>query len=107
MKWLKRFLWICVAIVMMLLSGIVIALFYKQEILAEVYAQLRDSTGADVIIEDADVTLFEDFPRISLRLEKLVVREPDDHQNELFQCDKVTVNLHAYKLLKREIGFGS
>src|SRR5687767_10797792 len=104
MKWLKGFLWISVAVVSLFATGLAIASFYKQELLDEIRSQLKDATGADITIRDADITVFADFPKISLRLEDVRIAEPDTAITvDLLRCEKITINLHAYKLLNKEI----
>jgi hypothetical protein len=108
MKWLKGILWVGLAIIVLFAAGLALASFYKQELLEEIRSQLKDATGADITIADAEITVFADFPRISLRLEGVRIAEPDSAiAIDLLHCENVTINLHAYKLLKKEIGFGS
>lgn len=107
MKWIKR-VGIVVGLIVVLFSvGLALVYFYKKEILAEVSAQLKSAVHAEVVVGDVDITLFEEFPNFTLRLDNVFVRDTSARPGdpELFKTRTILLNLRTYKLFFKEVEF--
>ncbi len=107
MKWIKR-VGIVVGLIVVLFSiGLVLVYVYKKEILLEVSVQLKSALHAEVSIGDVDITLFEEFPNFTLRLDDVVVRDTSSRPGdpELARTRTILLNLRTYKLFLKEIEF--
>lgn len=100
MKWLKGFLVFVVLVILLFGIGLTLIVIYKKEILAEVSRQLKESVNAEVTIRDADITLFNEFPNFTLRLDDAEIKD-------LFHAKAILVNVRTYKLFFKEIEFRS
>jgi AsmA-like C-terminal region len=104
----KTFKWI--AIVLSSLIAIVglasgVAWYYKPELTQLIHEKLQENINGDFKIEDIRVSVFGDFPNVSVSLEDLYLR---DHQYSTYKRDflkakKVLVNVSLAKLLVKEI----
>jgi hypothetical protein len=100
MKWLKGLL-ISIGLIIILFGiGLVLLIIYKKEIIAEASNQLKSAIHADVIIGDADITLFSEFPNFTIKLDDVEIKD-------LVNVKTVLVNVRTYKLFFKEIEFRS
>lgn len=100
MRWLKRILFFFVFILFLFGVGLALIVFYKKEILAEVSSQLRSALNAEVVIGDADITLFSEFPNFTVKLDDVAIKG-------VVNTKTILVNVRTYKLFYREIEFRS
>jgi hypothetical protein len=109
MKWVKR-AFVVVGFILLLFSvGLALVVIYKKEILAEVSSQLKSAIRAEVIIGDADITLFSEFPNFTVKLENVLIKDPSARpgDKELLKTSTILVNVRTYKLFFKEIEFRS
>lgn len=104
MKKLVKWLLITFAsfLVLIILAGILIPIFFKKDIQEAVNKQLANAVNADVSfnIDKVHVTLFKNFPNLTVEVEELGVvnREPFDGE-VLFASEKFGVEVNLSDLL--------
>lgn len=109
MRWLKGLLIFVGFIILLFSIGLVLIVVYKKEILAEVSNQLKSSIRAEIIIGDADITLFSEFPNFTLKLDDVFIKDPSARagDKDLLATKTILVNVRTYKLFFKEIEFRS
>ncbi|HZY82777.1 MAG TPA: AsmA-like C-terminal region-containing protein [Cyclobacteriaceae bacterium] len=107
MKWVKGILIFIASVIFLFAVGLLLVVIYKKEILTEVSSQLKSAVHADIIIGDADITLFSEFPNFTLRLEDVQIKDPSARtgDKELLSTKTILVNVLTYKLFFKEIEF--
>jgi AsmA-like C-terminal region len=109
MKWVKR-AFVVVGFILLLFSvGLALVVIYKKEILAEISSQLKSAIRAEIVIGDADITLFSEFPNFTVKLENVLIKDPSARpgDKELLKTSTILVNVRTYKLFFKEIEFRS
>ena len=84
------------------------AFFYLKANKAKIIKQLTENVSnklnGKLTIADADVSLFENFPRIAVVLKNVSLTDSmyEKHQHAFFAANNAFVNLNIYKLIKKE-----
>jgi hypothetical protein len=100
MRWLKGLLIFVGLIIFLFGIGLLLLIIYKKEIIAEANNQLRSAIHAEVSIGDADITILDEFPNFTLKLEDVSIKD-------VLNVRSVLVNVRTYKLFFKEIEFRS
>lgn len=92
-----------IAIFLVLLIGALIALpyFFKDEIIAQVKATANESLTATVDFKDVDISVFRNFPKLSVGLEGLeVTNGPGPFEGvKLVQCERLDVAVDLWSAI--------
>ena len=91
------------------LAAILIINIYRKEILETVNQELQAEINGDINIENIRITIFQDFPTVSLSLRDIYMRGPryaEFHQDFL-KAEIININVEALKLFRKEISIKS
>lgn len=92
-----------IAIFLVLLVGALIALpyFFKDEIIAQVKTAANESLTATVDFKDVDISIFRNFPKLSIGLEGLEVTNGPGRFNgvKLVQCERLDVAVDLWSAI--------
>ncbi|GAB4496001.1 MAG: hypothetical protein OHK0019_26720 [Saprospiraceae bacterium] len=92
-----------IAIFLVLLIGALIALpyFFKDEIIAQVKTAANESLTATVDFKDVDISVFRNFPKLSVGLEGLeVTNGPGPFEGvKLVQCERLDVAIDLWSAI--------
>ncbi len=92
-----------IAIFLVLLVGALIALpyFFKDEIIAQVKTAANESLTATVDFKDVDISIFRNFPKLSIGLEGLeVTNGPGPFEGvKLVQCERLDVAVDLWSAI--------
>ncbi len=105
-KWLKILLFSILGIVALFVLTIIGTFIYveqnKDEVLAKVTAQLNENLDGELKIGDLKPEFFSNFPRVSLRLVDVSLRDKRfaEHKHELVKAGKIDVTVNLFSLLK-------
>ncbi|RZJ66852.1 MAG: AsmA family protein [Flavobacterium sp.] len=108
-RWLKITLISLGSLVLLLLIGIVSVSIYiqnnKKEVLAKVTAKLNEDLDGKLVIKDMKPEFFSNFPRVSLRLEDVSLRDNkfDQHKYELLRASQIDITVNILALLRQTI----
>lgn len=103
-KLVKRiFITIGVLIVLLIATAIIIPVFFKDKIMAVVKTQLNERLLATTDFKDVDISLFRNFPRLSVSIEGLSVVGRDAFKGDtLIAAKSIDVALDLMKAIKGE-----
>jgi AsmA-like C-terminal region len=75
-------------------------LLNKQPLLKKARTELNKRTGGDVNIGDIDISLFRNFPEISLHLSKVSLRDSlwQQHHHDLLQAENIFIRFSFFSL---------
>lgn len=78
---------------------------HKKEVQAQLLTELNGGLTGSLSIEDMDPTFLKGFPDISLRLEKVVLRDSlyEQHKHTLLKADELDVAVNMMALLRGAI----
>lgn len=91
------------------LIALVIINSYRKEILEEINQELGEEINGDINIGKLRITIFRDFPNVSLSLRDIYMRGPryaEFHQDFL-RAEIIDINVEALKLFRKEISIQS
>jgi hypothetical protein len=109
MKYLKRVvLAILVLIVILIAALFVVTAFYKKEIADALAKNLKDTYALSLVVDEVDVSLFENFPQASVNLKNVSLHNDLNPSIEpLLKAGSVKVSFSLRKLLKNEFEINS
>ncbi|MEO0731426.1 MAG: hypothetical protein AAFZ52_01225 [Bacteroidota bacterium] len=103
-----RWLFIALGLVVLLLTGAAWALHgYLNQSKEQILADLAHTTGLDLTFRDLNVTFWETFPQVSVRVDSLVIRDTLRAGNEppLLQTNRLRGRLSLGALLRDTLRF--
>ncbi|MBA4058111.1 MAG: hypothetical protein C0490_25565, partial [Marivirga sp.] len=105
-RWLA---FISIGITLLGVIGVVIIQFYKSEILASVNEKLKETVNGDVNIGDYNITIFHNFPNISITLTDIYLHGPaySVYHRPFLQAQRIDVNVEPLKLFNKKISIKS
>jgi hypothetical protein len=108
-RWVRIALRIMLAMVLFMVAAYVSLAWYinanKDEVLAAVTAELNEGISGTLTIGDMEPTFLRGFPQVSLRLEKVVLRDSlySTHGHTLLKADALNVAVNALALMRGTI----
>ena len=98
-----RVLVFIITIVVLLYAGLAWYIHtHKKETLAMITGSLNENISGSITIADMETTFLQGFPRVSLRLTNVVVRDSlfDTHRHTLLKAGHLDVAVNAFALLR-------
>lgn len=89
----------CILLLAWILAGTYI-LLNKQSLLKKARTELSKRAGGDVNIGDIDISLFRNFPEVSLHLSKVSLRDSlwQQHHHDLLQAENIFIRFSFFSL---------
>lgn len=104
--------WLAIALLglaVAMLIAIVVIQQYKTEILASINQRLKESVNGDVNIGDYHITVFHNFPNISITLKEIYLHGPafEVYHRAFLKAERIDVNVEPLKLFSKTISIKS
>ena len=105
-RWLHMILrGLRILLLLQLLIGIGVVWYvksHKKEILLSVTEKLNENLNGSLTISDMEPTFFKNFPRISLHLKNVALRDTmyESHRKTLLQANDIDIALNAFAFVK-------
>ncbi|HZX72917.1 MAG TPA: AsmA family protein, partial [Cyclobacteriaceae bacterium] len=108
-KLAKITLWIVASVMLIALTAYGVAVSYKKEMLSVINEKIGESINGTVQINDFSITLFHDFPNISLSLKGISLRGPqhEKYKHDFLSAGVIDLNVEAMKLLHKQVNIKS
>lgn len=110
LKWLSTYLVriLGVLFALLILLFIIVSIYVavnKKELLQKATKELSERLGGQVTIEDISVSVLNNFPRLSLQLKNLSIRDSlyENHRHAFFTAGLVFLRLNSFSLLAKRI----
>ena len=106
LKYTLRTLGVLIAIITIAFIGISIYVSsYKTKLIAEATEKIGETIGGKISIEDMGVSLFQNFPYISISINNIKVTDTlfEIHKHPLVQAEKIFVRINPLKLIILDI----
>ena len=85
-----------------IVGAIIIYLFSnKQEIVKLAVNQLNQQITAKIELGDADLELFRQFPKVSLDLSNVIIKDPIKRQNNLLEAKHVYIGFNLFDIIRK------
>lgn len=85
-----------------IVGAIIIYLFSnKQEIVKLAVNQLNQQITAKIELGDADLELFRQFPKVSLDLSNVTIKDPIKQQNNLLEAKHVYIGFNLFDIIRK------
>ena len=98
---------IIIAIVVVVLAGIFIAVpvFFKPALVEGIKTALNRQFNAEIKFEKSDISLFRNFPGVTLELHKLVIKGKEEFENDsLLAIENFRARMNLFSLFKKNEG---
>lgn len=103
MKYLKRFVLIFLAILLLVIGTIFVTItFYKKEMMAMLMESLKASYGLTLNAEEVNVSFFSNWPNASIQLKNIHLTNDLCKEEVLLMAGSVSLSFNIQKLLKKE-----
>ena len=91
------------------LIALVIVNNYRKEILEEINQKLGEEINGDINIGKLRITIFRDFPNVSLSLRDIYLRGPKyaEFHQDFLKAEIIDINVEGLKLLRKEVSIKS
>lgn len=105
-RWLRLSLKILFGIFILIILAYLSLAFYvnthKKEILASVTAEINENINGELVAESMDPTFLQGFPRISLRLKNVVIKDSlyHSHKHTLLQANDFNISINSFAFLR-------
>jgi len=105
-RWLKLSFKILLGIFLFIILAYMCLAFYvsthKKEILASITAEINENINGNLVAEDMDPTFLQGFPRISLRLKNVIVKDSlyNDHKHTLLEANDFNISINSFAFLR-------
>ncbi len=101
--------WVLLGIITVILIGYAVVVSYKKEILAELNQEISESINGQVQIGDLNISLFHDFPNLSLSLKNVYLRGPryNQYKQDFLTAEVIDLNVRPFKLLRKQVSIKS
>ncbi|MBL7850295.1 MAG: hypothetical protein JNN04_05285 [Cyclobacteriaceae bacterium] len=97
MRTLKKvFLYTSLALVVLLVSTVAILYLYKDRIIQQFIREANKSLGTPITIGKIDVTLLDDFPRLSIVFQEVYIEDSHPGKYPLLTAKTVSFSLHPW-----------
>ncbi|MEO8149553.1 MAG: hypothetical protein ABI723_18080 [Bacteroidia bacterium] len=108
-KLIKVFLYAVATFVVLFLLLFAFVYFNKSYILKSITEQLSETLHAEVTVKDLSITLFDDFPRVSLTLVNTEVHDSlyAIYHTSLISAEKVFLQTDVFQLVQKNIKVNS
>ena len=98
------FIIICVIFILFF----IITKFFSEEIENEILKKLKDKINTAVTLENIELTLYDNFPKGSVRISNLLIKEPKGFENDTLIFSKTAyVEISLIDLINRNYNFES
>jgi len=106
LKWLA---YILLGLATSSLIAVIVIQHYKKEILANVNGRLMESVNGDINIGDYYITVFHNFPNISITLKDFYLHGPayQKYHRAFLKAQRVDINVEPFKLFSNQISLKS
>lgn len=101
-KPLKYFLYSLLVIVLLAAGLIGYLLANKNQIKKYALEQLNTQLEAKITINDIDITLFKQFPKVSLDMHLVRIADPTQPKQYLLQAEHVYIGFNIYDILRKQ-----
>lgn len=101
-KPLKYFLYSLVVIVLLAAGLIGYLLANKNQIKKYALEQLNTQLDAKITINNIDITLFKQFPKVSLDMHLVRITDPTQPKQYLLQAEHVYIGFNIYDILRKQ-----
>jgi hypothetical protein len=101
-KLLKFFLYSLVAILLLAFGLIVYLLANKDQIKKYALDQLNAQLDAKITINDIDIILFKQFPKVSLDMHLVRITDPTQPKKYLLQAEHVYIGFNFYDIIRKQ-----
>ncbi len=101
-KPLKYLLYSIVAFLLLAAGLIVYLLANKNQIKRYALDQLNAQLDAKITINDIDITLFKQFPKVSLDMHLVRITDPNQPKQYLLQAEHVYIGFNIYDILRKQ-----
>ena len=105
-RWLKLSLKILLGIFLFIVVAYMALAFYvnthKKEILTSITAEINENINGKLTAESMDPTFLQGFPRISLRLKNVIVKDSlyNDHKHTLLEANDFNISINSFAFLR-------
>jgi uncharacterized protein involved in outer membrane biogenesis len=101
-KTVKRiFIVIGVLLLLLIATAIIIPVFFKDKILAVVKKEMNENLNAKTDFKDVDISIFKNFPRLTVSLDGLSIVGVDAFKNDtLISAKNINIALDLMKAIK-------
>lgn len=105
-RWLKLSFKILFGIFLFIIVAYMALAFYvnthKKEILASITAEINENINGKLVAESMDPTFLQGFPRISLRLKNVIVKDSlySDHKHTLLEANDFNISINSFAFLR-------
>lgn len=101
MLFLKRFLLFTFVIISLLIAaGIAFTYFYKDKIINLFVEEANNHLNTEIAIEKIDLSVFENFPEVSIQLKNVKIAEPHKKQIYFLEAKNIFLSFDIALLLK-------
>lgn len=103
MKYIKLiFRGLLVILFLIVVLAILLPIIFKDDIVEGVKKEINENVNAKVEFEDASLSLFNDFPNISLSLDQLAITGLDKFEGvKLISADKISAHMDFFSLIRK------
>ncbi|MBC7391442.1 MAG: hypothetical protein H7329_19745 [Opitutaceae bacterium] len=98
----KLFSWIFLFLISLLIISYSVASVYKKDILAYFNTEIDNGIAGSAHLDNISFTIFREFPSVSVTLIGLTIKD-SVYNNEVIKAEKVYLQIHLLKLLKKEL----
>jgi len=91
-----------IIVVILAIAGSILFYYYQDEIREIAVIELNKQLNAEIAVDNIELSLFKDFPFVSLRLENVTIQDPIDHKKQLLSASLVSLKFNIYKLVQKE-----
>ena len=99
---LKGIFWILIGLIIALL---LVPILFKGQLIDAVKSRINENINAEVDFSDADISLFRDFPSVSVRLDDFVLKGKDAFEGEqLFSSEQMFLSTDFKSIIKPKEG---
>ena len=97
------------ALIGLILVAVLVSYSYKKEILEAVNQKLKEEINGDINIGKLRITVFHDFPNVSLSLRDIYLcgQRYGEFHRDFLKAETININVEAIKLFKNEISIKS
>ena len=105
-RWLKLSFKILFGIFLFIIVAYMSLAFYvnthKKEILASITAKINENINGKLVAESMDPTFLQGFPRISLRLKNVIVKDSlyNNHKHTLLTANDFNISVNSFAFLR-------
>jgi len=101
-KSIKFLLYACIAFILLFAGLVVYLLANKNQIKKYAIEQLNSQLSAQISINNIDVTLFKQFPKVSLDMHLVRITDPTQPKQHLLQAEHVYIGFNILDIIKKQ-----